>query len=388
MALSGWSGAAAGLSCASLMLAASPAAAESFVRTSGDQFVLNSVPFRVAGVNNHYLSWGSPREVDRVLDAAVAMHADVVRTIIGPVIGAPDNSVPTIWAFDNDQANSNDLNVHGTYVLYWDPTSRGMGINTGANGVQKIDFLVAEASKRHLRLILSFLDNWPYIGGAQQMRAWYGSTDGTGFFFTDPRTQADYMNWVRFVIDRRNTITGKTYRDDPTIMAWELMNEPQAPLEIRDAWIARMSRFVKSLDPNHLVTTGEALPNAQDFGIATVDFLTWHAYPIYDGVSPQTITSMIGQSCAAAKAHQKPVLLEEFGFARSNRNPDQAQAYKMWLDALDGNSDCAGWLVWRLVGLQDDGAYPLDTHDQFDVHDDGGATWQVLLSAAEAEESQ
>ena len=373
---------------ASFILATLPAAADPFVHTSGDQFVLNGVPFRVAGVNNHYLPWGSQEEVTRVLDAAVAMHANVVRTILGPVIGAPDNSVPTIWDFHNDQADSNDLNVHGMYLLYWDPATRSMAINAGSNGMQKIDFLVAEAAKRHLRLILSFVDNWSFIGGAQQMRAWYGSSDKNTFFFTDPRTIQDYKTWVKFVIDRRNTITGKIYRDDPTIMAWELMNEPQAPLRIRNTWMAMMSRYVKTLDPNHLVTTGEDRPSMEDFAIPTVDFITWHGYPIYYDVSPQRLDRLITQSCTAAKTHDKPVLLEEFGFARSNRDPDQPQAYKMWLDTLRGDPDCAGWLVWRLVARQDDGAYPPDTYDQFDVHDDDSPTWQVLVSAAKAEEAQ
>jgi len=373
---------------ASLILATAPANADPFVHTSGDQFVLNEAPFRVAGINNHYLPWGSQVEITRVLDAAVAMHANVVRTFLGPVIGAPDNSVPTIWDFHNNHSNSNDLNVHGMYLLYWDPATRSMAINAGPNGMQKIDFLIAEASKRHLRLILSFVDFWSFTGGSQQMRAWYGGSNKYTFFFTDPRTVHDYMTWVKFVINRRNTITGKIYRDDPTIMAWELMNEPQAPVNIRDTWLATMSHFVKTLDPNHLVTTGEALSNPGDFDIPTIDFTTWHGYPIYYGVPPQSIDRLIYLSCSAAKTHDKPVLLEEFGLARSNRDPGQAQAYKMWLDTVHGDPDCAGWLVWRLVARQDDGSYPPDTYDQFDIHYDGGPTWQVLTGEAKAQEAQ
>ena len=148
-----------------------------------------------------------------------------------------------------------------------------------------------------------------------------------------------------------------------------------------------MSRYVKTLDPNHLVTTGEDRPSEGDFAIPAVDFITWHGYPIYYGVSVQRLNRLISQSCAAAKAYDKPLLLEEFGFARSNRNPDQAQAYRLWLDTLRGDPDCAGWMVWRLVARQDDGAYPADTYDQFDVHDDDGPTWQVLARAAKAEEA-
>jgi hypothetical protein len=42
----------------------------------------------MAGVNNHYLTFGSAVEVTRVLDDAVAIGANVVRTILQPVIGS------------------------------------------------------------------------------------------------------------------------------------------------------------------------------------------------------------------------------------------------------------------------------------------------------------
>jgi len=45
--------------------------------------------------------------------------------------------------------------------------------------------------------------------------------------------------------------------------------------------------------------------------------------------------------------------------------------------AVDPN--CAGW---RLASPQDDGQYPKDWYDQFDVHRDGGQTWQVPSNAA------
>ena len=54
-------------------------------------------------------------------------------------------------------------------------------------------------------------------------------------------------------MDRRNV------GDDPTIMGYELMNEAQAPTgrwAERRAWVAEMSAYIKSLDPNHLVAPG------------------------------------------------------------------------------------------------------------------------------------
>ncbi len=199
----------------------------SFVKTSGTEFTVGGRPFFVTGVNNHYVTFGSRDEVIRVLDDAVAMGANVVRIFLQPVIGSLDGSTATIWDW-RFAGNASDLAVNGTYLLYWDPVQNRMAVNDGASGMQKVDFLIAEAGKRHLRLIIAFLDFWAYTGGAQQMRAWYGSQDKSTFFFDDPRTKRDYRTWVRHVVLRVNPITGLAYRNDPTIMAWELMNEGNA----------------------------------------------------------------------------------------------------------------------------------------------------------------
>jgi mannan endo-1,4-beta-mannosidase len=355
----------------------------SFIAVEGTHFILQGRRFDVAGINNHYLTFGSKAEVDRVLDDAVAMGANVVRTFIQPVIGSLDGKrAPTIWDWRKDES-SNDLGVHGAYVLYWDDRADRMGINDGPDGLQRLDYLVAEAGKRGLRLILAFVDFWAYTGGIQQMRAWYGSEDKNTFFFSDARPRDDYRQYVKHLLLRKNTISGVIYRDDPTIFAWELANEPEIkPASLMRNWIADMASFVKSIDPNHLVTSGRA--NTQswntDFGVAALDFVTWHGYPAYDGIPADQYDHVISSYCAAARAHGKPVLLEEFGNARTDG--DQAAIYGKWLDTIETDGDCAGWLVWRLVSLQDDGRYPVDNVDKFDIHNDGGATWRALQKAA------
>jgi mannan endo-1,4-beta-mannosidase len=360
--------------------------ATSFIKTSGTNFTLDGRPFFVAGVNNHYLPYGSQDEVTRVLDDAVAMGANVVRTFLQPVIGSLDGSMPTIWNWRH-KADASDLAVKGTYLLYWDPSQNRMAINDGTNGMQKIDFLIAEAGKRRLRLIIALLDFWAYTGGAQQMRAWYGSRDAPGvesqyntnvgkekseFFFEDPS----------HVVQRVNPLTRLAYRDDPTIMAWELMNEGNAkPEALRLAWTAEMSAYVKALDPNHLVTSGHAnvIEKISDLTIPTLDFGTWHGYPLFYKLTPAQFNDTITEFCGLAARAKKPVILEEFGYARSNQN--SAEAYAMWLDTLTRDRNCAGWMVWRLVSRQDSGRYPVDEVEQFDVHNDGGALWNILKAA-------
>ncbi|QIJ73320.1 cellulase family glycosylhydrolase [Methylobacterium sp. NI91] len=362
--------------------AAEQPASKPFVQVSGTHFVVQGKPFFVTGVNSHYLTYASPSEVERLLDDAVALGVNTVRAILQPVIGSLDGSMPTMWKPFDPEGDLNDLNVRGTYLLYWDSRHGRMAINDGPNGMHKVDFLIAEARKRNLRLILAFLDFWSFTGGSQQMRAWYGSQDESSFFFRDPRTQRNYKTWVAHVVQRFNGITGVRYREDPTIFAWELMNEATAkPVTLRLSWTAEMAAYVKSLDPNHLVSSGYSNVESKlsDMAIENIDFGTWHGYPIYYGMSVEKFNETIVEFCKLAPWFGKPVLMEEFGYARSN--PDAPQAYALWLDTLTRDPNCAGWLVWRLASKQDDGRFPRDDHDQFDIRKDGSPIWKVLEGA-------
>lgn len=353
-----------------------------FVQRDGSQLVLDGKPFRVAGVNNHYLPFASRAEVVRVLDDAVAMGANVVRTFIQPVIGSPDGRMPTIWDWKS-RADASDLGTRGAYALYWDSDAQRMAFNDGPNGLARFDFVIAEARRRNLRLIVAFIDFWAYTGGAQQMAAWYGGTDTYTFFAADPRTRRDYRAWVEHVLTRHNTLTGFAYRDDPTILAWELANEPEIrPTSLMVDWVTVMSAYVKSLDPNHLLASGHsnmAEPFA-DLAAPALDFATWHGYPRYALITHAEYDALIRRNCRLAQERGIPMLLEEFGIARSD--PGQADAYRTWLATIAEFPACSGWLVWRLVSMQDSGRYPVDAVDQFDIRNDGGPAWTALREAA------
>ena len=273
--------------------------------------------------------------------------------------------------------------MHGNYMIYYSSQEKGLALHEGAQGLERLDFLLNEARKRNLKLIIAFLDFWDYTGGAQQVRAWYGSQDKNTFFFQDARTKADFRTLVRAILSRKNTLNGVTFKDDPTIFAWELMNEPNfEPEDLSVSWISEMSSYVKSLDFNHMVSSGAAnVSNGiSEITIPSLDFATWHGYPIYYNQTASEMDSLISRYCTMAGNVGKPVLLEEFGYARSN--PDHIVAYRKWLDTINQNPDCAGWLVWRLVSLQDNLLYPIDDYDQFDVHNDNGPLWNVLKEGA------
>ena len=55
---------------------------------------------------------------------------------------------------------------------------------------------------------------------------WAGA-EGHDPFFTDPDVKKLFKNHIDTMVNRRNTINNRLYKDDPTIFAWDLMNEPR-----------------------------------------------------------------------------------------------------------------------------------------------------------------
>jgi mannan endo-1,4-beta-mannosidase len=379
-----------------------PARAGPFAGVDGTRFTLAGRPFPVAGANNHYLGWASRAEVDDVLGTARRMGFNVVRTIMSCVIGSPDGVTRrTLWNWRSTDDSSN-LGVHGTHLLYWD-AGRGTWAwnDSSVNGLGRWDYVIYRAGQLGLRLNISLLDFWQFTGGAQQIVGWFvpgydPATDRRrgSLFFTLPETKAVYRQWVAHVLGRVNGITGVRYRDDPAIFAWDLMNEPEIDAPLARSWLAEMAALVKSLDPNHLVTSGDegffdrrgVLDPAAELALPGLDFGSWHFYPDTYGVSPAAAIDLVHRHGAVAAAVDKPVLLQEFGYGW--QHADQPEVYDSWLRTLACDPRSAGWIFWRLVGrvqrpptrafpeAENDplGGYAADNGERFDIIDDAAKT--------------
>ena len=46
-------------------------------------------------------------------------------------------------------------------------------------------------------------------------------------FFNDTDSRKMYKNYVKAIITRENSINGRKYFEDPTLMSWSLLNEPR-----------------------------------------------------------------------------------------------------------------------------------------------------------------
>jgi mannan endo-1,4-beta-mannosidase len=79
-------------------------------------------------------------------------------------------------------------------------------------------------------------------------------------FFTSNMCRTWFKQFVSMMLSRTNTVTQTSYRDDASIFAWELINEPRVmgdgSGDTLQEWIEDMSAFAKGLDEKHLLTMG------------------------------------------------------------------------------------------------------------------------------------
>lgn len=162
-------------------------------------------------------------------------------------------------------------------------------------------------------------------------------------FYGDPRAQELFQAHVLAVLTRVNRVSGLPYASDPTIMAWQLANEPRPMRQVAAyrAWLDATTALVREHAPRQLITIGSEgrTPFPQSYtGIdfeaehshARIDYATVHLWPQnWDWFSPldapKTYERALNRSlsyvrdhvrAAASSAVGKPLVLEEFGLAR------------------------------------------------------------------------
>jgi mannan endo-1,4-beta-mannosidase len=295
-----------------------------FIRSDGATLLRDGRPWRFLLANAYYLQdeagQGQPHYTEAALDAARALGCEVVRA----------------WAF-NDRPDKQSR-------MWCDLTTPVEA------GLRALDFAVAAAGSRGLRLILALSDYWPAYGGIAQWLRWRGvavdnatpPSQYAGRFWGDSQLREAYRVRVRLLLDRRNSITGVRYGDDPTVLAWELMNEArQAPLD----WVSFAAESVRSSGAQ-LISLGDE--QARDS--ADLDLASLHFYPEKHGAnSGDEIRFGVAAITEAARLVTRPLIVGEFALSSGHLPLSRRQhAYRAWLQTARGEPNIAGIGPWLL----------------------------------------
>jgi len=217
-----------------------------------------------------------------------------------------------------------------------------------------VDHLFALANKYHVRVVFDLTaESGSYLGGIGNYAAHRGKK--TAEFYTDPQIKEDYKATVRYVLNRKNTITGVRYRDDKAILAWQFGNEMHsAP----DAWLSEMAAFIKSLDKNHLVAETRHRPGQPLLVDPNIDLVTRHLYTNYSGVGggwPDTLRKELAKLQA-----QRPLFIGEFGpyiDGKALTHDNVVTRLREFLDYVCGEENIPGALIWSMYFHHNDGGF-------------------------------
>lgn len=218
-----------------------------------------------------------------------------------------------------------------------------------------LDYFMNELKKRDMTAVLYLNNSWEWSGGYSLYLQWSGhgraavpAIDGWPAFMEyvkqyalSDSAQALFAKHVDYIVQRTNRYNGLKYTEDPTLMAWQIGNEPRAfsdeGKEAFARWMARVAAQIRSLDAHHLISSGsEGLMGSEgDMDLyekvhadPNISYLTIHIWPYNWGwVKADSLTEMlprakkhtrayIEQHLALARKYHKPLVLEEFGFPR------------------------------------------------------------------------
>ena len=306
-----------------------PDTAWDFVRRSGTQLTVNGHPWAFAGMNVYNLNsrgwcWFEMAGTDGLRDAVAASGATVVRG--------------------------------GFFESMVVPAGSGA---SGQIDWATFDDALARAHAAGVRVVVTLADQWGACeAGDEKPTSWYESDYSTvrpgGYPVDTDVLPLTYREYVAAIVAR--------YKDDPTILAWQPLNEPQAcgPTGTTALlnFTSDVTSLIKQIDPNHLVSLGTI--GGGQCGTANEDYQALHALPAVDwcevhdyGPSGTTLPgdqwNGVAVRFAQCAALGKPLVLGETGI-RLDQTPtgsptERATAFDEKFDTYRA-AGAVGALVW------------------------------------------
>lgn len=316
---------------------------QGFVQTRGAEFVLDGHPYSFVGANLWYGAYlGAPSEIGNV--ERLRAELDLLRSLGVTnlrVLGASEQ---------------------GPMKQSLKPAFRGPGDDYNQDLLRGLDVLLSEMAQRDMKAVIYLNNFWEWSGGMGTYLSWVNGGKFVDMgdpeqpwpayplftmqFYENEAANALYRRYVQALVTRTNVVSGIAYVDDPTIMAWQLANEPRPGSDAGPGhniftpfyrWIDATAGFIKGLDAGHLVSTGsEGLMGCVEQSSCFlhahesrhIDYLTFHLWPKNWGWlsgedMPGTIersldraVRYVDQHLEQARALGKPLVLEEFGLPR------------------------------------------------------------------------
>lgn len=359
-------------------LAALPAAAAPppFVRREGTTLTLGGKPYRFAGANLWYGPWlgaradfGNRARLARELDALAALGVTNLRILASAETSPLKNAVS--------------------------PAFRTAGASWNPDLLDGLDHLLAQLEARGMRAVLYLTNFWEWSGGMMTYltyvnggkfidmndpaHPWPEFPDMTAQFYANAEAVKLYHDYVASIVRR--------YAGIPTVMAWQLANEPRPGgsdriaeplLPAYYAWIQSTAKLIKSIAPDQLVSTGSeglkgSIERATVYKAAhafpEIDYLTAHIWPLnWSWVSAKDIpgthdeatakvAEYLTRHIALATELGKPLVIEEFGYPRDGGGYDPASStaykdryYRQIYEAVEANPIIAGSNFWAWNG--------------------------------------
>lgn len=325
-----------------IMLYIGKAGCQEYVRVDGSKFMIGNEPYYYVGVN----FW-----------QGAYLAADLIEggkeRLIRELDLMKEHGITNLRVMASSEKSTLKMSVTPAFQV--SPGEYHEKLLTG------MDFLLEEMAKRDMRAIMCLSNYWQWSGGFAQYinwatgipiidpdknNDWHGFMKYSGNFYKNKEAKEMYFTFVRFILERKNTINHIWYKEDPTIMSWEIANEPRPHPESLNKpellpdyyqFMDTTAKIIHEIAPKHLVTIGsEGLAGSlfdsaiyvNSHSLPSIDYITFHLWPKNWGwfiaSNPEkTLPLTLKNSSDYFKRHvqfaeqiNKPTVLEEFGIGR------------------------------------------------------------------------
>ena len=224
-----------------------------------------------------------------------------------------------------------------------------------------LDRVLALCREYDIRVIVPVIASQSFatIRGIDEFAALAGKPGSA--FWTDETVKSDYRHLVDFLVNRRNTATGRLYKDDPAILAWQFGNElgsyaPDRRLDsavfgpLITAWQVEMAAYFKKVDPNHLVIEAGGGDRATFIADPNIDLISTHLYEYWNKqAGGDWRLGPIAHREREETRGRKPLLVDEFGLGSTENLRETMRVIR--------EEGIVGGLLWSIRCHRRDGGW-------------------------------